>query len=97
MDGYSHKIVVSGSMSRWKLVISGVHQEPVLGWVLFNIFINNINSGIKCTLSKFADGSKLSGAADTREGRDNIQKDLNQLEKQAYEKLTKFNKAKYKM
>ena len=68
-----------------------------MGTVLFNILISDIESGVKYTLSKFADGSKLSGAADTREGRDNIQKDLNQLEKQAYEKLTKFNKAKYKM
>jgi len=69
----------------------GVH----LGTVLFNIFISDINDGIECTLSKFADDAKLPGA-DGTEGRDVTQRDLDKLRRSVLLNLMRFNIAKCK-
>ena len=52
-----------------------------MGPVLFNIFINEVDSRIECTVNKISDDTKLTGTVDTIEGRDTIQRDLDRLEK----------------
>ena len=68
-------------MSKWRLVMNGIPQASVLGLVHVNIFVDNMDSGIECTLSKFADNTKLSGAVDMQEKMDAIQRDLDRLER----------------
>ena len=93
-DQQSSEGVISSTEFSWMPVTCSASERSVMGLVLLNIFISDLDEGIESTLSKFADDTKLGGVADTPEGCATIQQDLDRLESWAERSQTGFNKSK---
>lgn len=57
--GGAQGVIVHGATSAWQSVTSTVSHGSVLGPVLFSVFINYPDTGIKCTWRKFAGKQEL--------------------------------------
>ena len=67
------------------------------GPALFNIFISDLDEGVKSTLFKFADDTKMWGDMGTLEGCNRLQSDLDRLQGWADENRVGFNTDKCKV
>ena len=65
--------------SSWEMVKSWVPQGSVLGPLLFLIYINDLDKGLKCKVSKFADDAKVVTSVRNNDGCIKLQGDLDRL------------------
>ena len=79
LQGRKQKVVINGFNSTWADVTSGVPQGSVLGPLLFLIYINDIDQGVKGLISKFADDTKLGGIIRTSSDMIDLQADMDIL------------------
>ena len=91
LSGRRQKEVIEGVASGWELVMSGVPQGSVLGPVLFIVFIDDIDEGIRSTVLKFADDTKLVARVRSEKDRERPRQDLIELFKWSEDWQMLFN------
>lgn len=73
--------MVNSAKPDWMPVRGKVSHGSILGPVLLNIFIKDLDDEVQCTLNKFAGDTKLRAVAHVRAAV--IQGDLDRLERRA--------------
>jgi hypothetical protein len=94
-----HRVVLNGTCSGWKGVLSGVPQGSLLGPILFLVFINNLvaMAQLITIIRKFADDTKLGQVIRSQANRDLLTQCLDRMTEWATEWGMAFNISKCKV
>ena len=59
LDNRKQRMMLDGRCSSWKIILSGVPQDSVLGPLLFLIYINELLNGLNSICKIFADDTSI--------------------------------------
>lgn len=91
------RVVINGKASTWTNVTSGVPQGSVIGPILFLVYINDIDEGLSCIISKFADDTKIANSVVSKDQAKEMQNNLDKLSNWAITWQMRFNADKCKV
>ena len=98
LKGRTQEVVINGSHSCRKTIVSGVPQGTVLGPVLFIIFINDLEQSIgSSNIRFFADDTRLSKQISTMEDVKMLQSDLDTVCRWSRENNMKLHEHKFEL
>jgi len=90
-------VCLTGTVSDWLEVFSGVPQGSVMGPLLSVMYINDLDHGITNWILKFADDTKIFGRISNQEDTVRLQEDLNRFIEWTEERQMMFNASKCKV
>ena len=92
LSNRKQRVVLNGMHSDWGSINSGVPQGSVLGPLLFLVYINDIEKGIKSSIKFFADDTSLfSVVRDPNMSAEELNHDLKLISQWAYQWKMSFN------
>ena len=92
LNGREQRVVLNGSYSEWGPIKSGVPQGSVLGPLLFLVYINDLEKGIKSSIRFFADDTSLfSTVYDPKSSAEELNNDLQKISQWAFQWKMSFN------
>ena len=98
LKGRRQRVKVEGCLSEWREVESGVIQGSVLGGILFNIFIDDLDDAATLTLIlKFADDTKMAKEIRSKEDAQHFQRAIDAISRWAKKWEMEFNIKKCKI